>query len=171
LTLPEGLEEFDCSNNRITSFDELKLPNSLTNFNCFHNQITSFESTEGAGGLTLPAGIIKFDCSCNKIKSLNGLKLPSSLIIFYCHNNLIKEIRDFEFPPELESLSVGEVKFINPKFHSLLDQKLRNKVEFDDRTISTHDELIFAYLNFNNRYDPNAIQFELIITKLETSED
>jgi Leucine-rich repeat (LRR) protein len=131
------LEYFDCSYNKITSFNKLKLPDSIVDFRCSDNQITSFNK------LKLPSSLLHFDCSCNKIKV----------------------IKNFVFPPNLMRLNIDlEVRFVNPKFNSVLEHKLKNKIKYDNRVISTHDELIFAYLNFDMNYQ----QYELLIKKLSS---
>jgi Leucine-rich repeat (LRR) protein len=106
--------------------------------------------------LTLPNSLKKFDCSENQITSLDGLILPNSLIGFYCFENDITVIRDFIFPSSLVEMIVdNDVSFINPKFNSILEYYLTNKVEFDLKYYS-HDELIFLYCNMEmnfQRYD------------------
>jgi Leucine-rich repeat (LRR) protein len=83
IIIPNHVIEFDCSYNKITSFDGIKLPPSLE-FNCSNNQITSF------AGLTLPNLLLEFECSFNKITSFAGLKLdPKSLFKFDCSYNQI----------------------------------------------------------------------------------
>jgi Leucine-rich repeat (LRR) protein len=147
--IKSSLKEFYCYENRISSFTNLKLPDSLEIFNCSHNQITSFT------GLILPKSLTHFSCSHNQITSFTDLKLdPPLLESFDCYNNHITIIEDFVFPSHLIYLTLlSEIKFINPKFNSVLRIKLENRVEFSKLDRS---ELIFLYLNFNmscNEYD------------------
>jgi len=152
LTLPDSLKEFSCSNNKITSFDRLILPSSLEYFDCFNNKITSFDE------LKLPESIREFNCYNNKITSFTGLTLPPLLTFFRCSENQITVVKDFEFPTNLISLIIdGNVKFINPKFNSVLRVKLRNKVEFDNKLryddLNYRRNLLFLYLNFSMTYN------------------
>ena len=146
--LPGSLIKFNCEDNQIKSFAELTLPSSLINFNCSFNKITSFSE------LTLPVSLKKFDCSFNKIKSFVGLKLPDSLRKFDCFNNKITSSYNFIFPPGLTKLVISDkVEFINPRFNSVLHDKLSNKVIYDELG---HEHLIFVYLNFeltHHQYD------------------
>ena len=152
LKLPNSLTEFSCSNNQITSFDRLILPSSLEYFDCFNNKITSFDE------LKLPESIREFNCYNNKITSFTGLTLPPLLTFFRCSENQITVVKDFEFPTNIISLTIdGNVKFINPKFNSVLRVKLRNKVEFDNKLryddLNYRRNLLFLYLNFSMTYD------------------
>jgi hypothetical protein len=181
LKLPNSLIELNCSGNQITSFTGLILNSSLTTFLCSFNKIVSFESTDGGAGLKLPSSLqnfycsgnqitsfakltlpnagavggslIEFDCSGNKIKSFDGLTLPESLTGFDCSDNKITIIENFVFPFNLIRLAIdNEVKFVNPKFNSVLEYTLENKVEFRNQEFPSnklnYDELIFLYFNF-----------------------
>jgi hypothetical protein len=134
IILPNSLLEFDCYDNRITSFAGLILPPSLIIFSCYNNQITSFKS-EGNDlklpdslrefvcsqnqissfeGLQLSFSLTKFVCSQNRISSFAKLILPPSIIIFNCLKNDITIIENFEFPSKLERLIMDdEIVFIN----------------------------------------------------------
>jgi hypothetical protein len=148
LTLPDSLLEFWCSYNKITSFAGLTLPKSLIKFDCSRNQITSYFVDNGLAGLALPESLIEFDCSNNQIKSFTGLTLPDSLKEFYCSINQITVIEDFIFPSNLTILGIDlEVKFVSPKFNSVLRRSLNNNVEF---TSLDYDHLLFLYLNFKS---------------------
>jgi Leucine-rich repeat (LRR) protein len=148
--LSDNLLGFDCSGCRIESFKDLLLPNTLVKFNCFDNGIKSFV------GLILPNSLRVFHCSHNEITSLTGLELPPNLDNFECFGNKITSTHNFVFPPGLTKLAMGDkVEFINPRFNSVLRDKLYNKVIYDklDR-----EHLIFVYLNFNLDYKQrNAI--------------
>jgi Leucine-rich repeat (LRR) protein len=186
LKLPNSLRDFKCSNNRITSYfvDDgltgLKLPPSLKEFRCYSNQITNF-----AGLMLLPNSLIYFDCRNNHIMSFSELVLPNSLDFFDCshnritsfselilpdtvrsfdfNNNHIEIIENFVFPSHLKYLTPNlEVKFINPKFNSVLEKRFRNKVKLSDEVELTDDELIFLYLNLRMNYRQYEFLIELL---------
>jgi Leucine-rich repeat (LRR) protein len=154
LTLPNSLKYFNCSHNRITSFSGLILPGSLGGFVCSNNKIKSFKSEDGEAGLTLPPSLTYFDCSDNQIASFEsedneaGLIVSTSIKIFDCSHNKMILIRNIEFPSSLSIFHVDKsVKFIDPKFNTVLETKLNNNVEF---TRLNKNHSIFAYLNFRS---------------------
>jgi hypothetical protein len=56
----------------------------------------------------------------------------------------------------------SKVKFINPKFNSVLEGRLKNIVELDSEVELTSSELIFLYFNLRTDYQ----QYELLIEEL-----
>jgi hypothetical protein len=54
-----------------------------------------------------------------------------------------------------------EVKFVSPKFNSVLKYKLKNKVKLDSR--AKYDDIIFIYLNFDMKYQ----QYESLLIELK----
>jgi Leucine-rich repeat (LRR) protein len=163
--LPDSLQHFYCDNNKITSFFianefeltdgeastdnvsiSLKLPPSLIHFSCSNNPITSFT------GLTLPPSLKYFYCSTTKITSLIGLKLSESLIHLSCHDNHIVnlDISSLDLPETLTDLGLdSEVNLINPKFNSVLQGRLKNKVISCDKV--SRRNLIFLYFNIKKQ--------------------
>jgi hypothetical protein len=159
LTLPNSLTIFDCHSNKITSFAKLTLPPRITDFNCSDNEITDFSEFK-LNPDDVRNSLKVFNCSYNRITSLSGLNLSNSLLEnFYCYGNIGIIIQDFIFPSTLIELAAGDhVKFINPRFNSVLVQKLENEVDFD--TTLDHNNLIFLYLNF--RFDEHQVYDRLL---------
>lgn len=77
-SLPSTLQTLNCSNNKITSFNNLQNCSSLKTLNCSNNQISSTSN--------LPTNIETLNCSSNKFSTL-GLNNRSSLKSLIASNN------------------------------------------------------------------------------------
>ena len=80
LSLYTNLKNLNCSQNQITSMDNL--PQAITKLECYNNQITSLDN--------LPQTITTLCCSNNKLTSLDNL--PLTLTELYCFNNQITSL-------------------------------------------------------------------------------
>ena len=78
LSLYTNLKNLNCSQNQITSMDNL--PQAITKLECYNNQITSLDN--------LPHTIICLDCSYNQITSLDNL--PHTITYLNCSYNPLK---------------------------------------------------------------------------------
>ena len=87
LSMSINLVILDCSNNNITSLDNL--PSNIKELYCYNN-ITSLDN--------LPITLKILNCSNNKITILNNL--PSSLENLYCDGNPLI----YDFNPTLENI-------------------------------------------------------------------
>jgi hypothetical protein len=152
LLLPNTLIEFNCPENQITSFAGLKLPPYLKIFNCSNNQIKSYFVDNGLAGLRLPDSLTEFICSNNLITSFDGLTPNPNLFHLNCLHNDIKEIHNFTLPSSLGILQLDStVKFMAPKFNSVLKYRLANELDIGRPELSI-DNLIFDYFNFRLNY-------------------
>ena len=94
--LPEGLTEFDCTGNMLTSLPEL--PSTLTHLNCTNNRLTCLPE--------LPTKLTHLWCGYNQLDDLP--ELPSSLIKLFCGYNRLTSLRCL--PLSLEALACGDNK-------------------------------------------------------------
>ena len=74
-TLPQSLQELDCSNNKLTSLPAL--PNTMIHLSCAHNNITQLP--------TLPSSLLVLFCEYNKLTSIPTL--PQQLVTLWCFMN------------------------------------------------------------------------------------
>ena len=88
LSMYTNLKKIICSNNHITSLDDL--PSGLKVLYCTDNQITSLNN--------LPASLEVLSCSYNKLTLLDNL--PHSLVELYCYGNPFI----YDFNPTLENI-------------------------------------------------------------------
>ena len=80
LTKYTKLVKLNCSNNQITSLDNL--PHTLIELDCHYNNLTSLDN--------LPSNIKQLICYVNKITSLDNL--PLTLEILNCSENPITNL-------------------------------------------------------------------------------
>jgi Leucine-rich repeat (LRR) protein len=89
--LPRGLETLWCSNNQLTTLENL--PKNLKILICHINRLTGLEN--------LPEGLEQLDCSSNQLTVLEGL--PKGLKKLDCFDNLLTSLENL--PSGLEALN------------------------------------------------------------------
>jgi Leucine-rich repeat (LRR) protein len=88
LECPTTLEKLDCSNNQLSSIDNLQL--NLKELYCGYNEITNLNN--------LPSSLNKLHCGNNKITNLDNLS--SNITELYCRYNPL----NYNFELTLENI-------------------------------------------------------------------
>jgi Leucine-rich repeat (LRR) protein len=92
------LKILSCSNNQLTSLEEIQNLIDLEKLYCYDNQLTSLEGIENLVNLK------RLCCGNNQLTSLEGMEKMVNLKILYCHSNQLISLEGIENLVNLEEL-------------------------------------------------------------------